>query len=205
MMIRIRGDSGNDTEGTCGKDLEWMFDMDSGTLRITGTGDMADGNDIDSLWIGYPIRRVILSRGVTSIGRYAFGRCASLESVLIPDSVVSIGKYAFYGCSSLLSVNVPRSVTAIGGYAFFGCTHLAHLYISGSVRSIGEYAFFGCRSLISVKIPDSVESVGERAFGQCLSLSSVTVPDRMSYREFRRIQDFDIVGYREGDWPGGRK
>ena len=91
MMIRIRGGSGNDTEGTCGRDLEWIFDRDSGTLRITGTGDMADGNDIDSLWIGYPIRRVILSRGVTSIGRYTFGRCASLESVLIPDSVVSIG------------------------------------------------------------------------------------------------------------------
>ena len=205
MRIRIRGSPGIKAEGRCGRDLKWELDRDSGTLTISGNGDMADGNEEDSVWGGYPLRRVVISNGVTSIGSYAFARCASLESMEIPDSVISIGKCAFYGCASLLSVNIPHSVRTIRGYAFFGCTHLAHLYISGSVRSIGEYAFFGCRSLISVKIPDSVESVGERAFGQCLSLSSVTVPDRMSYREFRRIQDFDIAGYREGDWPGGRK
>ena len=45
IIIRIRGGSGNDTKGACGKDLKWIFDRDSGTLRITGAGDMADGNE----------------------------------------------------------------------------------------------------------------------------------------------------------------
>ena len=38
---------------------------------------------------------------VTTIGGYAFKKCTSLTSVVIPSSVTSIGNYAFYDCSSL--------------------------------------------------------------------------------------------------------
>ena len=55
--------------------------------------------------------------GVTTIGSYSFGSCASLTSVSIPDSVQSIGKYAFCYCSPLtsmtfLGVTAPTTVGA---------------------------------------------------------------------------------------------
>ena len=40
---------------------------------------------------------LVIPEGVTSIGRWAFGHCASISSVSIPVSVTEIGYAAFYG------------------------------------------------------------------------------------------------------------
>lgn len=58
------------------------------------------------------IKRVILSKGITSVESLSFCDCKSLTSVVIPDSVTSIGWGAFEGCSSLTSVKIPDSVTS---------------------------------------------------------------------------------------------
>ena len=84
---------------------------------------------------------------VTSIGRYAFGWCTSLTSVIIPNSVTSIGDDAFDDCSSLTSVTIGNSVTSIGNYAFRNCTSLASVTIPNSVTLIGYSAFYSCTSL----------------------------------------------------------
>lgn len=108
------------------------------------------------------------------IGKYAFLRCRSLTSVIIPSSVTSIGESAFYYCSSLTSVNIPSSLASIGCGIFLGCSSLTSVDIPSSVTEIGESAFSDCSSLTSVKIPSSVTSIGERVFENC-SLSSVYV------------------------------
>lgn len=108
------------------------------------------------------------------IGKYAFLRCRSLTSVIIPSSVTSIGESAFRECSSLTSVNISSSVTEIGVSAFEYCSSLTSVDIPSSVTSIGADAFIYCSSLTSVKIPSSVTSIGERVFENC-SLSSVYV------------------------------
>ena len=172
------------TSGACGDNLTWTLDGD-GTLTISGTGKMWDSdyyNDYDVPWADFlaSIEKVVISKGVTSIGNEAFKWCERLTNVTIPDSITSIGNSAFYDCSSLTSVTIPDSVTSIGEWAFYGCSSLTSVTIPHGVTSIGGAAFWGCSSLTSVTIPDSVTSIGEWAFSDCSSLTSVTIPDSVT-------------------------
>lgn len=57
----------------------------------------------------------------TSIVNYTFGRCGRLTSVTIGNSVTSIGRYAFCGCRSL-DGNSRNAIRAINPSASFkGC------------------------------------------------------------------------------------
>ncbi len=179
-----------ESSGTCGENLTWTL-SDDGVLTISGTGAMTDYSYSSSApWYSSrsSITSVIISDGVTSIGKYAFYDCRSLTSVTIPNSVTSIGKYAFYDCRSLTSVTIPNSVTSIGEGAFSGCSGLTSVTIPNSVTSIGSYAFDGCSSLTSVTIPNSVKSIGSQAFSGCSSLTSVTIPNSVTSIGFRAFR-----------------
>ncbi len=151
--------------GTCGENLTWEFDNATGTLTISGTGEMDDYfYNSSSPWNGLEITSAVIEDGVTSIGYYAFYKCEFLTSVTIPESVTGIGDYAFKYCKALPSVTIPDSVTGIGDYAFEYCKALPLVTIPDSVTSIGDYAFCKCESLTSVTIPESVMIIGRRAF-----------------------------------------
>ena len=168
--------------GTCGENLTYTFDTESGVLTISGSGEMNNYDGYGSSpWYSFQyIASVVISNGVTSIGDYAFYYCSSLTSITIPSSVTSIGSSAFSGCSSLTSVTIPNSVTGIGEYAFSGCSSLTSVTIPNSVTSIGNSAFEGCSSLTSVTIPNSVTSIGNKAFYCCSGLTSVTIPNSVT-------------------------
>ena len=164
--------------GTCGENLTWSLDTETGELIITGTGAMNDYSLQSAPWYKYysSLKSVTIADGVTIIGSYAFQGCDNLASVTIPDSVTTIGENAFYGCSSLASVVIPDSVTTICREAFLGCTNLTSITIPASVTTIGDYAFGRCEYLTSVVIPDSVTEIRDGAFYNCESLASVTIP-----------------------------
>ena len=119
---------------------------------------------------------VTIPESVTSIGRFAFLSCRSLESVRIPEGVTSIGDSAFWCCHSLASVTIPESVTCIGNGAFQDCGALTSVKIPEGVTRIGDCAFWGCSALTSVSIPEGVTSIGDSAFFGCESLERVTFP-----------------------------
>ncbi len=172
--------------GTCGTNLTWTFDTESGTLTISGTGAMTNYTysygKPTTPWQNYlsSIKTVIIEDGVTSIGGMAFCACSSLTSVTIPNSVTSIAGGAFYDCSSLTSVTIPNSVTSIAGSAFQNCSSLTSVTIPNSVTSIGNQAFEYCSSLTSVTIPNSVTSIGDWTFYKCRSLTSITIPNSVT-------------------------
>ncbi|MGN1320378.1 MAG: leucine-rich repeat domain-containing protein, partial [Acutalibacteraceae bacterium] len=94
--------------GTCGKNVTWSLDTDTGVLTISGSGDMDDYYGYYAPWYSQrgSIKSVNIENGVTRIGSDAFWYCSSLTSVNIPDSVTSIGRGAFHDCSSLKKVNI---------------------------------------------------------------------------------------------------
>ena len=164
-------------------DLTWTLDA-NGTLNISGTGAMKDYNAVGNLSPATlkkdSVKKVVIEKGVTSIGNDAFHNCNSLTSITIPDSVTSIGSFAFDSCSSLTNITIPDSVIGIGSSAFCDCSSLTSIVIPNSVTSIGSYAFDDCKSLTSITIPDSVTSIGNKAFSGCRSLTSITIPDSVT-------------------------
>ena len=168
--------------GTCGDDLTWMLTKD-GTLTISGTGEMAYyyGSDTAPWYKNREdIANVVVTSGVTSIGRYAFEDCSSLTGITIPEGVTSIGSAAFSGCSGLSSITIPEGVTSIGDWAFEDCSSLSSITIPEGVTSIESGTFSHCSSLSSITIPESVMSIEEGAFSHCSSLSSITIPESVT-------------------------
>ncbi|MEE0980140.1 MAG: bacterial Ig-like domain-containing protein [Acutalibacteraceae bacterium] len=95
------------SSGKCGDNAEWFFDETTGTLIISGSGDMWDYAAVEPEWVtkhGIYIKEVTISYGITSIGAGSFKNCLNLETVYIPSSVVKIGAGAFDGCYNLKNV-----------------------------------------------------------------------------------------------------
>ena len=93
-------------QGTCGENVNWALNENSGLLTISGSGAMQDYSlPSDVPWYGFSlIRNVTIASGVTSVGDYAFYECSELTGISIPNSVTDIGYGAFYDCGSLSDV-----------------------------------------------------------------------------------------------------
>ncbi len=170
--------------GTCGENLTWSLDTETGVLEISGNGNMTDWSHSSSPWYSYRsyIKSAIISDGVTNIGNNAFYNCSSLTSVTIPDSVISIGNEAFYntGYYNDLS-NWENDVLYIGKHLIKASTSIyGEFIIKEGTLSVAAAAFQDCSSLTSITIPDSVTSVGYWAFQYCSSLTSITIPDSVT-------------------------
>ena len=176
--------------GTCGDNLAWTLD-NSGTLTISGTGDMYDlAYDDESgsytlPWVEYRsmIRRVEIGSGVTHIGAWAF-EDTNITSLTIPGSVKTIGEGGVSGNRYLSALTLESGLETIGAYAFADC-RIASVVIPDGVTSIGENAFASCvradyingqwvdTGLTTVTIPGSVTSIGKNAFTDNQQLTTV--------------------------------
>ena len=198
QLISASGDIVGGPTGQC----TWR--IDGTTLTISGNGQMGDYfQDDHAPWYQNTITAVIIEKGVTSIGFYAFSGCTKLTSVTIPDSVTTIGgsafsdctaltniyipkgvkcirEDAFYNCSSLTSVNIPDTVTRIFSNAFQFCSGLTSVTIPGSIEIVGDSLFDGCTGLTNVTLLDGVTTIGAEAFSGCTNLKSITIPDSVT-------------------------
>ncbi|MBQ7986565.1 MAG: CHAP domain-containing protein, partial [Clostridia bacterium] len=84
-------DTSDIISGTCGNNLTWTFNENTGALAITGTGNMWNWEgwmlyDDPAPWysVNHLIKTVNIADGVTSIGEYAFPMCHYLTSITIP-------------------------------------------------------------------------------------------------------------------------
>ena len=131
-------------QGDCGDDLEWVFDVATRTLTISGTGDMEDFTG-DPPWLYWIVDELIIEYGVTSISDYAF-TIMEFSSVTLPSTLERIEEYAFGGCLNLTTLSLPEGLQSIGEFAF-AYTPLTELTIPSTVGYIGEAAFFRCFDL----------------------------------------------------------
>ena len=178
--------------------LTWTLDAD-GTLTISGTGAMKDYADYLSDGNRSPvdnnskIKKVVIEKGVTSIGNYAFSRCWGLKSITIPDGITSIGDHAFDSCINLRSITLPDSITSIGMWAFYNCWNVPSIIIPDGVTSIEDFTFNSCISLTSITIPNSVTNIKSSAFHNCADLTSITIPDSVTSIGYAAFSNCDSL------------
>lgn len=118
-----------DMSGSCGSNTTWT--LSGGNLTITGSGDMTNWELVTYVpWYKNmsEIRNVVISSGVTNIGRAAFLGATNLTSVTIPDTVTTISANAFEK-TALSSVTIPASVEVIGLGSFASCPNLREVKI----------------------------------------------------------------------------
>ena len=167
--------------GECGDNLTWHFDASTNTLTISGTGAMYDYDDAENRapWNGYRyvIENIVVSKGVTTIGNYAFDDFRNLKSIRIVADLTSIGNNAFYDCTSLTAITIPDTVTTIGEYAFYNCTGLESITIPDGITEIKRETFAYCKNLKDVTFPDGLKEIKYGVFYECDSLTSVVIPE----------------------------
>ncbi len=101
-------------------DVRYRYDKKTNTLRIFGSGRMADySTGLEQPWHDYrdQIITVIVEEGVTSVGDLAFAGTKVLGKVILPEGLTKIGDYAFASGdtqNNLYRLMIPDSVTTIG-------------------------------------------------------------------------------------------
>ena len=198
-----------DDSGSCGKNLTWVFTESDGTLTISGEGDMYNYNTANNVpWYNYreQIKNVILPKGLTYIGSYAFYKAIALRKISIPASVSKIANYAFCVVGTKRTTGCPFTVakgsklTTIQGNAFNGyrgdidlreCTNLTDiprytfqnyehgtLMLPVNISTIYRDAFKGAKSAIHVEIDcrNSVLYVNDKYDAVNLKTGHMRVP-----------------------------
>lgn len=129
------------SSGSCGENVSYKLTIDS-TLKIFGQGPMCDYDYTNkSPFKEMEIHKVIIEKGVTTIGDMAFLGCRELKSLEIADSVVTIGEWSFGYCEKLKSLFIPKSVKLIKCRAFRCCNKLLVVEFAKKVKVIEGNAF----------------------------------------------------------------
>ena len=125
------------------------------------------------------LKKVVLCKGVQTIGGNSFRDCISLESITIPSTVTKIDYSAFAGCTVLKEVVLCEGLQTIGSFAFNSCKCLPRIEIPSTVIKIGDHAFGYCRGLKELTIGEGLQKIGDDAFWFCEYLEKVTIPSSL--------------------------
>ena len=161
--------------GSCGQNLTWS--IDGNVLTISGTGPMNDyRKGSEQPWYKYrkPVTKVVVSSGVTTIGKYAFAGM-DMTTATLPDTLTKIGDSSFYSCEELAGITIPSGVTRVQKNTFSECSNLAYVTLPNTVTAIEDFAFSDCESLTSIDFPSGLKSIGTSAFRDT-GLTSVKIP-----------------------------
>ena len=167
-------------DGSCGETSTWLYDSETATLTIEGTGSVTEIE-------GYSIHKelvenVIISEGITKLeSSNCFENFKDLTSVNLPDSLTYIGDYSFAGCDSLKAITIPKSVTY--GHLAFSGSGLSSVTFAEGMTEIPEVICKGCSYLENITIPESVTVIASSAFEDCIALTSITLLESIKFIE----------------------
>lgn len=129
--------------------------------------------------------KLIISKGITEIGRASFNGASKITGVEIPNSAILISDYAFQNCEGLTTITIPGSVKKIGnwwgnanGQIFNGCSNLKEVILEEGIEEISGRAFDSCSKVKEWKLPKSLKRIGPGAF-QSTGVEEFNIPENV--------------------------
>lgn len=178
--------------GTCGDNVTWVLDPNTGLMTISGTGAMYDynwsrGNPApwyDYSYYSYYLKEVVIEEGVTYIGDSAFYECRYLQRITIPESITAVGYDVITYCDALTCTrgyfasqvayylgtaeNPYHALVKISNDRYWseaeGYPTLTLTVASGCKVIANDLCEYAYAYYLGVKLPDSVLYIGSGAF-----------------------------------------
>ncbi len=175
--------------GQCGPNATWELNLDTGDLKISGTGkiDALDYPDLQKYYNGY-VKTLEIKPGITEIGYIAFKEFKNMTQAILPDTVTKIGSDAFYKCDSLQKINIPDSVEGLNSNSLSSKELKTAGPIGGGYNiefgwtdSIPKYAFYGASYLEEVTLPESISRIEFCAFSYTDALKKINFPESLTH------------------------
>jgi len=157
-------------EGWCGEDVRWVFDRETNTLTLEGTGqswvyslpeeeldtwrEEFSGHwlycEMPDWWYSFreDIETIVVGDGITHLNWALFSELPNLKNVDLGN--VEMIDCLFRWCSGLEEIVVPETVTHIGACSFIGCENLKKVEFLADDAVLYWDVFNGAESLEEV-------------------------------------------------------
>lgn len=184
--------------------FDWSYD--SGTLIITGTGELPEYlAGAGAPWYDYrnEITTIEIENGITRLPEGLLSNYQNVKQLRIPfvglsadatdDQAVFGSIFGKTGTTGVVQYHnsekgyyyaIPQSLEKVTVTdakqlpfgAFYNCSNLKYLILNEGIQAIQQYSMRNCSSLVELVIPDSVTSIGEYVLCGCNNLQNLTIP-----------------------------
>ena len=173
--------------GECGDGVTYTFV--SGVLTINGNGVIRE----EAFQGIEKITSVVISDGVTGIGRAAFSGCTELNNISIPDTVTTIESLAFEN-TKLTTLALPKNLTTMGAFILKDNSGVTSLTIPKGVTQMqeNEGGYHGSlydSAVEQVIFEEGIEKIPMQACQGAKKLTKVTLPNTV-----KTIESFAFEG-----------
>ncbi len=203
--------------GEIGENIMWYLYEDN-ELCFVGEGDMASYTAAENApWYDRrdKIKTVVVSDGITSIGKNAFAECENITNVYIYGYDVSVANGVFDDC---YDVNI-NCYSGSSAHAYAKRYNLAYTLFDGNtagftvmngmitaysgtetdivipagITAIGSYVFMNNDTVVSIALPDTVTDIYTGAFAGCNNLERIIIPESVTTIASTAFNDTDVI------------
>lgn len=166
------------------EDVNITFDLETGLLKVTGTGEFLSLSNIENTpsSIKTRIKKVNIGNGITKIPVDAFGGNKNLEDISFPNTLEEICDGNFYS-TKITQIVFPQSLKKIGK-SCFSSSALISLEIPDSILEIGSSSFSNLSSLKKVIFHEGLETISPVAFNECPLITELALPSTLKNMQY---------------------
>ncbi len=139
------------TSGQCGDNMFWSLDETTGTLTISGNGDMytvVDGLEWEDeilwrpdWWNNDSVKHIVIEEGVERLTNFAFRYNFYVESIQLPSTLKELPDLGVFASrEAIAQLIIPEGITTITGWPFGSpgnsMMHIEELYLPSTLTKM---------------------------------------------------------------------